>query len=146
MRPADRRSRVSPSRPPSRQRGMPAARPAIRHCCRRECDAGTRLPSCRLSNRGPACHMRQMRQTTTGPAGSLGLPHAQRSALATIRSMLPYLWPAGDPGARVRVVIALGLLLLAKLATVYVPVVYGQLVDALAPKDQTALLAIPLGL
>ena len=32
------------------------------------------------------------------------------------------------------------------LATVYVPVVYGQIVDALAPKDNTALLAIPLAL
>ena len=40
----------------------------------------------------------------------------------------------------------MGLLLLAKLATVYVPVVYGRIVDALAPKDNTALLAIPLGL
>ena len=55
--------------------------------------------------------------------------------MATIRSLLPYLWPAGDPGARVRVVLAMGLLLLAKLATVYVPVIYGRIVDALAPKD-----------
>ncbi len=60
--------------------------------------------------------------------------------------LLPYLWPEGDPGAKVRVVLAMGLLLLAKLATVYVPVVYGRIVDALAPKDNTALLAIPIGL
>jgi ABC-type transport system involved in Fe-S cluster assembly fused permease/ATPase subunit len=38
------------------------------------------------------------------------------------------------------------LLLVAKLATVAVPVIYGRIVDALAPKDNTALLAIPLGL
>jgi hypothetical protein len=44
------------------------------------------------------------------------------------------------------VVLAMGLLLLAKLATVYVPVIYGRIVDALAPKDNTALLAVPLGL
>jgi len=43
-------------------------------------------------------------------------------------------------------VIAMGLLLLAKLATVYVPVIYGRIVDALAPKDNAALLAIPFGL
>jgi ATP-binding cassette, subfamily B, heavy metal transporter len=66
--------------------------------------------------------------------------------MATIRSLLPYLWPERDPGARARVVVAMGLLLLAKLATVAVPVVYGRIVDALAPKDNTALLAIPLGL
>jgi ATP-binding cassette subfamily B protein len=66
--------------------------------------------------------------------------------MATIRSLLPYLWPEHDPGARARVVVAMGLLLLAKLATVAVPVVYGRIVDALAPKDNTALLAVPLGL
>jgi ATP-binding cassette, subfamily B, heavy metal transporter len=66
--------------------------------------------------------------------------------MATVRSLLPYLWPQGDKGARVRVVVAMGLLLLAKLATVAVPVVYGRIVDALAPKDATALLAIPTAL
>ena len=40
----------------------------------------------------------------------------------------------------------MGLLLLAKVATVYVPVVYGRIVDALAPKDNTAVLAIPVAL
>ena len=40
----------------------------------------------------------------------------------------------------------MGLLLLAKVATVYVPVVYGRIVDALAPKDATAMLAIPMAL
>ncbi|HLJ05977.1 MAG TPA: ABC transporter ATP-binding protein/permease [Acetobacteraceae bacterium] len=66
--------------------------------------------------------------------------------MATIRSLLPYLWPAGDPGAKLRVAAAMVLLVLAKLATVYVPVVYGRLVDALAPKDGGAMLAIPLAL
>ncbi|HET6196339.1 MAG TPA: ABC transporter ATP-binding protein/permease, partial [Acetobacteraceae bacterium] len=66
--------------------------------------------------------------------------------MATLRLLLPYLWPAGDPGAKARVVLAMGLLLLAKLATVFVPVIYGRIVDALAPKDPTALLAVPLGL
>ena len=40
----------------------------------------------------------------------------------------------------------MALLVLAKLATVYVPVVYGRLVDALAPKDGSAMLAVPLAL
>jgi ATP-binding cassette subfamily B protein len=46
----------------------------------------------------------------------------------------------------VRVVAAAVMLLLAKVATVYVPVVYGRIVDALAPKDGAAMLAVPLGL
>ena len=66
--------------------------------------------------------------------------------MATVRSLLPYLWPAGDLGARVRVVLALGLLVLAKVATVYVPIVYGRIVDALAPKGAAGMLAIPMAL
>ena len=87
-----------------------------------------------------------MRRSLAGQAATLSLPRSQRSGLATVRSLLPYLWPPNDRGARARVVVAMGLLLLAKLATVYVPVIYGRIVDALAPKDNTALLAIPLGL
>jgi ATP-binding cassette, subfamily B, heavy metal transporter len=66
--------------------------------------------------------------------------------MSTICSLLPYLWPTDHPGARVRVVAAAVMLLLAKVATVYVPVVYGRIVDALAPKDGAAMLAVPLGL
>jgi ABC-type transport system involved in Fe-S cluster assembly fused permease/ATPase subunit len=66
--------------------------------------------------------------------------------MATIRALLPYLWPERDPGAKVRVVLAMGLLLAAKVATVYVPVIYGRIVDALAPRDNTVLLAIPIAL
>jgi ATP-binding cassette subfamily B protein len=87
-----------------------------------------------------------MRRTSPGAAVSLSLPRPPRSGLATIGSLLPYLWPTGDLGARVRVVLAMGLLLLAKAATVYVPVIYGRIVDVLAPKDNTAALAIPIGL
>jgi len=87
-----------------------------------------------------------MRRPSSGEAVSLSLSRPPRSGLATIGSFLPYLWPADDRGARVRVVFAMGLLLLAKVATVCVPVVYGRIVDALAPMDNTAMLAIPLGL
>jgi ATP-binding cassette, subfamily B, heavy metal transporter len=66
--------------------------------------------------------------------------------MSTICSLLPYLWPTDHPGARVRVVAAAVMLVLAKVATVYVPVVYGRIVDALAPKDGAAMLAVPLGL
>jgi ABC-type transport system involved in Fe-S cluster assembly fused permease/ATPase subunit len=62
----------------------------------------------------------------------------QRSTTQTIISLLPYLWPAGNPGARIRVVVALVFMVLSKVATVYVPVIYGRIVDALAPKDAAA--------
>ena len=74
----------------------------------------------------------------------------QRSTLQTVRSLLPYLWPAGDSvgasGARVRVVLAALCLVAAKVATVYVPVIYGRVVDALAPKGGAAMAAIPVAL
>jgi ATP-binding cassette, subfamily B, heavy metal transporter len=87
-----------------------------------------------------------MRRSLAGQAATLSLPHSHRSGMATVRALLPYLWPEGDLGAKARVVLAMALLLLAKLATVYVPVIYGRIVDVLAPKDNTALLAIPFGL
>ena len=87
-----------------------------------------------------------MLRTRPGEAPAVILPRTQRSGIATVRSLLPYLWPSGDLGARVRVMAAMALLVLAKLATVYVPVVYGRLVDALAPKDGGAILYVPLAL
>jgi ATP-binding cassette subfamily B protein len=71
----------------------------------------------------------------------------QRSSLRTVVSLLPYLWPAGNPGARIRVATAILFMLLAKVAAVYVPLIYARLVDALAPKDPVqAALGIPLAL
>ena len=67
----------------------------------------------------------------------LDLPVPHRSTLATIRSLLPYLWPKGDRQAHVRVLMAAACLVLAKVATVYVPLVYSHAVDALSPKVRT---------
>ncbi|MBY0474466.1 MAG: ABC transporter ATP-binding protein/permease [Nitrosomonas sp.] len=64
-------------------------------------------------------------------------PAATRSNFKTIASLLPYLWEF-----KVRVVLALGLLVLAKLANVSVPLVLKEIVDAL---DQTrAELVLPV--
>ncbi|MBN8898449.1 MAG: metal ABC transporter permease, partial [Rhodospirillales bacterium] len=71
---------------------------------------------------------------------------AERSGLQTVLSLLPYLWPTGNTGARIRVSIALVFMLAAKLATVYVPILYGRAVDALAPTDATAMVALPVAL
>jgi ATP-binding cassette subfamily B protein len=73
----------------------------------------------------------------------------QRSGIRTVLSLLPYLWPAGNPVARLRVVTALLFLVLAKGATVVAPLIYARMIDALAPKGSGVLvlpLALPLGL
>ncbi|WP_239002841.1 ABCB family ABC transporter ATP-binding protein/permease [Rhodovastum atsumiense] len=69
----------------------------------------------------------------------------ERSTLATIRSLLPYLWPKESPGTRLRVAIAVSFLFGAKVALVLVPIVYARAVDALAP-TQGAMLAVPVAL
>ena len=71
----------------------------------------------------------------------------QRSSIQTVLSLLPYLWPAGNPVARLRVAAAMLFLVLAKGAAVVVPVIYGRLVDTLAPKDGSAgVLVVPMAL
>jgi ATP-binding cassette, subfamily B, heavy metal transporter len=62
-------------------------------------------------------------RTRTGTAPAITLPRLQRSGIATFRSLWPYLWPEHDTGARIRVSLAMGLMVLAKVATVYVPIV-----------------------
>ena len=74
----------------------------------------------------------------------LDLPVPHRSTLATVRSLLPYLWPRGDRQAHVRVLLAAACLVLAKVATVYVPLVYSHAVDALSPKSSPATVPIAL--
>ncbi|MCC6717443.1 MAG: ABC transporter ATP-binding protein/permease [Acetobacteraceae bacterium] len=73
----------------------------------------------------------------------------RRSGLQTVGSLLPYLWPRDDFGARVRVVVAAVFLVCAKLAVVWVPLVYSRAVDALIPKagaDGATLVAVPVAL
>jgi len=75
----------------------------------------------------------------------IALPGPPRSHADTVRSLLPYLWPPGDWRSRARVVLAMLLLLLAKIATVYVPLVYSHAVDALTPKG-AAVIVVPAAL
>ena len=54
-----------------------------------------------------------------------------------------HLWPKGEWGLRTRVLVALGLLVLAKVTNVYVPILYKYAVDALGePKAQA--IAVPI--
>jgi ATP-binding cassette subfamily B protein len=69
---------------------------------------------------------------TTGTADD------RRSGWRTIRKVSPYLWPENDPGARMRVVLALAALLLSKVATVTTPFFFKEAVDTLAPEPGAA--------
>lgn len=48
-----------------------------------------------------------------------------------IHYLMPYMWPKGEFGLRVRVVLALVFLILAKIITVYVPYLYKYIIDSL---------------
>ena len=82
---------------------------------------------------------------TIGPRLNL-VPGTPRSTTATIRSLLPYLWPRGDHVAHLRLIVASIFLVAAKVATVFVPLIYSRAVDALAPKGGGAVLAVPIAL
>ncbi|WP_282604246.1 ABC transporter ATP-binding protein/permease [Pelagibius sp. Alg239-R121] len=73
-----------------------------------------------------------------------------RKQLATLRRLLPYLWPVGRADLRIRVLIALALMVGAKVTTVYVPLLLRSAVDALTPAAGLAasepLIVLPLGL
>ncbi|MGE0724579.1 MAG: ABC transporter ATP-binding protein/permease [Alphaproteobacteria bacterium] len=71
----------------------------------------------------------------------------RRSAAATLAALLPYLWPAGERELRIRVGLAMGCLVLAKVFNVIVPVFYTGAVDALTPATAAgAAIALPIAL
>ncbi|MDP7642095.1 MAG: ABC transporter ATP-binding protein/permease [Alphaproteobacteria bacterium] len=72
------------------------------------------------------------------------LAPASRSHMYTIRTLLPYLWQRSLE-MRARVVLAIILLVLAKVANVYVPILYKQAIDILGA-DQAALIVVPVAL
>jgi len=73
--------------------------------------------------------------TATGPGST--------SDLGVLRALLPYLWPPGAVEMRLRVVIAVFLLVAAKVINVIVPFFYKWAVDALSAE---AVVAVPVGL
>lgn len=60
----------------------------------------------------------------------------------TIRTLAPYLWPVGQTTIRARVVAAVICLVLAKVATVYVPILYKEAVDLISGGTDFALTAL----
>ncbi len=86
------------------------------------------------------------RSQPTGPALSYAEAATSTGDLGALRSLVPYLWPADSLETKVRVVLALVLLVGAKAANVYVPIFYKRAVDALGGGNVTAAVTIPLGL
>ena len=62
---------------------------------------------------------------------------------AVLRILGRHLWPKGETGLRCRVVVALVLLVLAKLVSVYVPILYKHAVDGLGGTAAQAI-AVPI--
>jgi ATP-binding cassette, subfamily B, heavy metal transporter len=70
-----------------------------------------------------------------------GRRHSQWDAL---KALLPHLWPRADGELKLRVVLAVGCLVIAKVANVYVPILFKKMVDLMSAPD--LLTALPVGL
>ena len=81
------------------------------------------------------------RPVTIGPRRPNG---RFKDELRALKWLAPYLWPRDSLELRARVVIAIVLLLAAKLLTIYVPILYKQAVDALSPSN--IVVAVPVAL
>jgi ATP-binding cassette subfamily B protein len=84
---------------------------------------------------------RRGRPVTIGPPRSKG---RFRDELRALKWLAPYLWPHDSLELRIRVVIAVGLLLAARLLTIYVPILYKQAVDALSPSNVVVVVPVAL--
>ncbi|MBL4789899.1 MAG: ABC transporter ATP-binding protein/permease [Kordiimonadaceae bacterium] len=69
---------------------------------------------------------------------------------ATVKTLLPYLWAVGRWDLRIRVILAIGFLVLAKTIGVYVPFLFKDAVDAITGGGEldtlTIAAAVPVGL
>ena len=66
--------------------------------------------------------------------------------VGTLRRLIEYLWPKGQPAMRVRVLLAVACLVLAKVAVIFVPLFYRDAVDALGGELGKQPLAVPVGI
>src|SRR5688572_12175096 len=70
---------------------------------------------------------------------------ARPGHIGVLRELLPYVWPPGRPDLRLRVLLALAALVLAKGVTLAVPIFYKEVVDLLTG-DATGREATAIGL
>ncbi|HWV20376.1 MAG TPA: ABC transporter ATP-binding protein/permease [Devosia sp.] len=68
------------------------------------------------------------------------------SVFSTVRNLWPYMWPEGRPDLRMQVVLALGALLLSKVATTLIPFAYKGIIDSLDGTDADSQLILGLAI
>ena len=91
--------------------------------------------------------MQAGRRSPADPPAPGATPRAApRATWGTLRALLPYLWPQGETASHVRLLLAVLFLVLAKVATVYVPLVYSRAVDRLTPHGAQGVAAVPVAL
>jgi ATP-binding cassette, subfamily B, heavy metal transporter len=83
--------------------------------------------------------MRRLRKTEANLSG------AKVSGWQTIRHVVPYLWPEGETGVKVRVVAAVLMLVVAKLIAVSTPLFFKWAVDTLGGEEGVPEMALMLG-
>ncbi len=83
--------------------------------------------------------MRSFNTSSFEPTGS----EERKNHRRTLKSLVVYLWPEARLDLKLRVVLALFSLAMAKVVTVYVPFLYKEAVDQLSVED--ALVVLPLG-
>ena len=66
-----------------------------------------------------------------------------KQELSAVLNLLPFLWPRDNWELRIRVIVAVALLIGAKSINVYVPMIYKHAVDMLTP-GKAALIAVPV--
>lgn len=82
------------------------------------------------------------------------MENKKNSEAQTLKKLLPYLWPKAEKGMRPRVVIAMIALFLAKIANVYMPIIYKQIIDLMTEGSKslqdsdlaTVAFTVPVGL
>ena len=67
-----------------------------------------------------------------------GVLQARAAQLSVLRQLVPYVWPANRPDLHLRVILAFGALLIAKVITLAVPIAYKNIVDFLTGEGATA--------
>ena len=70
----------------------------------------------------------------------------KRSALRTIRRVGPYLWPQDNSAVKIRLIVSMLLLVLAKLVSAGTPFLYGYTVDSLVLPDASLFVIGAIGL
>ena len=90
--------------------------------------------------------MRHWAAAAMGGRDAAPAPATPADQFKALRGLAPHLWPRGEPRLRARVVVALGLVLLAKLFNVAIPLLLKRAVDTLSPHGAHALIVAPLGI